>query len=136
MDVRLFFGLTVASGLLNRTEVPAIRRDLAGFRDRFASDVDGLSFLKTYLIQRGVLTRWQCSKLAEGRYKGFFIGRYKLLDDLGGTETNLVYLVENTDSQQRAEMHIMREARVDRFLVFQGGKFIEELFMRPREGGA
>ena len=31
------------------------------------------------LITAGLLTRWQCDKLLEGKHKGFFLGKYKLL---------------------------------------------------------
>ena len=34
-------------------------------------------------VQEGLITPWQAENLLKGRYKGFFIKKYKLLDLLG-----------------------------------------------------
>ncbi|MCA9022804.1 MAG: hypothetical protein KDA74_21795, partial [Planctomycetaceae bacterium] len=35
------------------------------------------------LISRSLLTRWQANKLLQGKHKGFFLGKYRLLDLVG-----------------------------------------------------
>src|SRR3954447_19762450 len=37
----------------------------------------------TTLIQKGLLTKFQAALLAQGRYKGFKLGQYIILDQIG-----------------------------------------------------
>jgi hypothetical protein len=53
------------------------------------------------LVERGLLTRWQANKLLEGKSKGFFLGKYKLLGHLGTGGMSSVYLAEHTLMQRR-----------------------------------
>ena len=46
------------------------------------------------LEDANLLTRWQSDKLIDGKYKGFFLGKYKLLDRLGSGGMSTVYLAE------------------------------------------
>jgi serine/threonine protein kinase len=48
------------------------------------------------LETEGLLTRWHCEKLLQGRYKGFFLGKHKLLGHLGTGGMSTVYLAEHT----------------------------------------
>ncbi|MEX0712035.1 MAG: protein kinase [Pirellulales bacterium] len=47
------------------------------------------------LLDAGRLTTWQCEHLLVGRYKGFFHGRYKLLEHLDFGESSSVFLGEH-----------------------------------------
>jgi len=64
------------------------------------------------LIAAGHLTRWQCDKLLEGRYKGFFLGKYKLLDHLGTGGMSSVYLAEHVLMQRRVAIKVLPKHRV------------------------
>jgi len=64
------------------------------------------------LIAAGILTRWQCDKLLEGRYKGFFLGKYKLLDHLGTGGMSSVYLAEHVLMQRRVAIKVLPKHRV------------------------
>ena len=35
------------------------------------------------LVDKNVVTRWQADKLLQGKHKGFFLGKYRLLSLLG-----------------------------------------------------
>ena len=37
-----------------------------------------LAQLCEHLIAKGALTQWQCENLRAGKYKGFFVGEFKL----------------------------------------------------------
>ena|SRR6056297_819715 len=45
--------------------------------------------------KRGLLTDWHIEKLLAGKYKGFFLGKYKLLGHIGTGGMSSVYLAEH-----------------------------------------
>ena len=131
VDYRTFFRLTLASGLVTRDDLPVIRRACADVGNTL-SDSERMSFLATYLVQRGFLTRWQCSKLKAGRYKGFFVGKYKLLDCLQSSKSTLQwqYLAQNTEGGNLVEISITRTGNTFRYLITQDGVFVEDAFVQ------
>jgi len=70
-------------------------------------------FLAAELIKAGLLTRWQCDRLQEGRHKGFFLGKYKLLGLLGTGGMSSVYLAEHVLMQRRVAIKVLPQKRVD-----------------------
>ncbi len=58
------------------------------------------------LQKHKVVTRWHCEKLLQGKYKGFFLGKYKLLGHIGSGGMSSVYLAEHT------KMHDLRAVKV------------------------
>lgn len=55
-------------------------------------DVNDSRTIAKELIQRELLTDWQADKLLQGRHKGFFLGRYRLMQLLGTGQMSAVYL--------------------------------------------
>ena len=53
-----------------------------------------------------VVTRWHCDKLLLGKYKGFFLGKHKLLGHIGSGGMSSVYLAEH------CMMHTLRAIKV------------------------
>lgn len=47
------------------------------------------------LLNARILTAWQCEMLLNGQYRGFFLGRYELLDALPPAEYRRVFLARN-----------------------------------------
>jgi eukaryotic-like serine/threonine-protein kinase len=135
MDYRSFLKLAVASRLLNRSDLLTMRRDFTKVRKRGTTAPERFSLLTTYLIERRLLTPWQCTKLAEGRYKGFFLGRYKLLDRLGGAQATERYLAENIESGERVEISVARAGHSVQLSVVRGGKVIETALVERERGG-
>ena len=66
----------------------------------------------TSLVRRGALTKWQADKLLQGRHKGFFIGRYRLLSLLGKGGMSAVYLAEHTLMRRRCAIKVLPAKRV------------------------
>jgi serine/threonine protein kinase len=65
-----------------------------------------------YLIDAGLITRWHCDKLFDGKYKGFFLGKYKLLGHLGTGGMSSVYLAEHTLMQRKRAIKVLPRHRV------------------------
>lgn len=53
-----------------------------------------------------IITRWHSEKLLVGKYRGFFLGKYKLLGHIGSGGMSSVYLAEHT------KMHDLRAIKV------------------------
>lgn len=64
------------------------------------------------LIAAGLLTAWHCEKLLDGKYKGFFLGKYKLLGHLGTGGMSSVYLAEHTLLKRLRAIKVLPRKRV------------------------
>ncbi|MBN2218400.1 MAG: serine/threonine protein kinase [Pirellulales bacterium] len=66
-----------------------------------------------HLVDKRLLTQWQADRLQEGKHKGFFLGKYKLLDHLGTGGMSQVFLAEHMLLQTRRAIKILPKRRVD-----------------------
>ncbi len=73
---------------------------------------DDPAALADKLVQAGLLTRWQSERLLEGRHKGFFLKRYRLLDHLGSGGMSNVYLAEHVLMHRRVAIKVLPKHRV------------------------
>ena len=62
---------------------------------------DSCQPLAEFLVKSGHLSPWQVGKLKEGRYKGFFLGQYKLLGHLSRGGMSSIYLAEHVHMGRR-----------------------------------
>ncbi|HUT13805.1 MAG TPA: serine/threonine-protein kinase [Thermoguttaceae bacterium] len=109
--VDTFLDLIRRSGLIERDQLSDALRELKAQTDgKLPTDVDPVA---EKLIDAGLLTRWQCEKLMEGRHKGFFLKKYKLLDLLGTGGMSTVYLAEHVVMQRRVAIKILPKNRVE-----------------------
>jgi hypothetical protein len=53
------------------------------------------------LVEKGELTCWQCARLCEGRFKGFFCDEYKIMDHVCHDQECSYYLAEALDTGRR-----------------------------------
>ena len=67
--------------------------------------------LATELIRRNWITKWQAEKLLSRRYKGFFVGKYRLLDHIGSGGMSHVYLAEQTIIRRRVALKVLPPAK-------------------------
>lgn len=65
-----------------------------------------------HFVRTGLLTDWQAAKLLDGRHRGFFLGKYKLLDHLGSGGMSSVYLAEHVLMQRRVAIKVLPHNRV------------------------
>jgi hypothetical protein len=57
-----------------------------------------------YLVSQGLLTRWQCDRILEGRHIGFFVEQYKIVSFVRCEETHTVYLAEDPATGSRVHV--------------------------------
>ena len=80
------------------------------YGDRLPTDAQAVA---DWLVEGGLLTQWQCARLLERRHKGFFLGKYKLLDHLGTGGMSSVYLAEHTLLAKKRAIKVLPRHRVD-----------------------
>jgi Serine/threonine protein kinase len=59
------------------------------------------------LVESELITQWQATKLLQGKYKGFFLGKYKLLRLLGKGGMSSVYLAEHVLMRRRCAIKVL-----------------------------
>ena len=91
MDLDEFQRRIVASGLVDEDDAASLRAHLS------APTIEAFGEL---LVAKQLVTPWQCARLLEGRYKGFFVDHYKLLEHLGNVGDRMRFLVENTHTHK------------------------------------
>ena len=65
------------------------------------------------LIDAGLITDWQLRQLQKGKHRGYFLGQYKLLQELGKGGMSSVYLAEHTAMHLPVAIKVLPLKRVD-----------------------
>ncbi len=110
LTVELFLDILRRSHLVDEDQLTRALQDCrqAGV-DELPDDAQRIA---DHLIGVGLLTPWQFSKLTEKKYKGFFLGQYKLLDHLSRGGMSSVYLAEHIHMRRRAAVKVLPKNRV------------------------
>ena len=64
------------------------------------------------LEEAGLVTRWQCEKILQGKYKGFFLGKHKLLGHLGSGGMSSVYLAEHLVMKHKRAIKVLPKSKL------------------------
>ncbi len=64
------------------------------------------------LQQQKIVTRWHCEKLLQGKYKGFFLGKHKLLGHIGSGGMSSVYLAEHMMMHDLRAIKVLPQSRL------------------------
>jgi len=106
-----FLNLVRRSGLVDRDQ---LNRLLLKLKEQAGGKpINDTDFVGDQLVDAELITRWQCQKLMEGRHKGFFLGKYRLLDHLGTGGMSSVYLAEHVLMQRRVAVKVLPKTRVE-----------------------
>jgi serine/threonine protein kinase len=73
---------------------------------------DDPEVLAAEMVEEGLLTDWQSKKLLAGKYKGFRLGKYKLLGEVGKGGMSAVYLAEHVLMRRRVAIKVLPKSRV------------------------
>ncbi len=74
--------------------------------------LDDQSRLADLLIEANLITRWQADKLLAGKHRGFRLGKYKLLGQIGKGGMSSVYLAEHELMKRRVAVKVLPRNRV------------------------
>ena len=69
--------------------------------------------LADFLVDENFITTWHREKLLNRKYKGFFLGKYKLLGHIGAGGMSSVYLAEHTLMRRLRAIKVLPRNRVD-----------------------
>ncbi|MEZ6144861.1 MAG: serine/threonine-protein kinase [Planctomycetaceae bacterium] len=91
---------------------------LSGLQDQFAkkhpeAKPESCQEFAEFLIRENELTLWQAKKLLQGKHKGFFLGKYRLLSLLGRGGMSSVYLAEHTVMRRRCAIKVLPFKQVE-----------------------
>jgi serine/threonine protein kinase len=100
-------GFLQHSGLLDEATLKSLQREFAQSTEPTQRSAQAFG---EFLKSKGHLTSWQNSLLLKGRYKGFFLGKYKLLKQLGRGGTAGIYLAENPLLQRQDAIKVLPKA--------------------------
>lgn len=101
--------------LVKRSELVPTKK-LDGFLEKHASGSASLpekpEKLAEMLVEDGLLTKWQSDKLLAGKHRGFKLGKYKLLGQIGKGGMSHVYLAEHVLMERRVAVKLLPRQRV------------------------
>ena len=112
VSVEKFLDLLKRSGLIeNLDQIP---QAVSALESRSGGLLPGdAKTVAKFFVQETLITSWQSEKLLEGRYKGFFLGKYKLLGHLGTGGMSSVYLADHVLMQRRVAIKVLPAKRVN-----------------------
>lgn len=101
--------------LVKRSELVPPKK-LDGFLEKLGAGTGGVptdqNQIAEMLIADGLLTKWQADKLLAGKHRGFTLGKYKLLGQIGKGGMSHVYLAEHVLMQRRVALKVLPRQRV------------------------
>lgn len=111
ITARQFLELLRRSKLLTDAE---LKRGLQACKD----DNDGTipkspEQIADFFVAQNLITTWHREKLLNQKYKGFFLGKYKLLGHIGAGGMSSVYLAEHTLMRRLRAIKVLPRNRVD-----------------------
>lgn len=85
-----------------------LKRTLDDLRREYGGKLpDNADIVANHLIDANLITRWHADKIFDRKYKGFFLGRYRLLNFLGSGEMSSVYLADHLLMKQQRAIKII-----------------------------
>jgi serine/threonine-protein kinase len=94
-------------------EPDTLRKALEAIRAEHAGKLptDPVELAKALQSQK-IVTRWHCEKLLQGKYKGFFLGKHKLLGHIGSGGMSSVYLAEHMKMHDLRAIKVLPQSRL------------------------
>jgi len=94
-------------------EEDQLEKFLAEFRAQNGDELpERQEALAEAFVEAKLLTQWQAEKLLAGKHRGFMLGKYKLLSQLGKGGMSTVYLAEHILMRARRAIKVLPRDRV------------------------
>jgi len=110
LSLDTFVSLLERSKLLEPERLNQVVEDWK--RQATLAELDDAQPLADHLVHTGLITHWQSHKLLDGRHRGFYLGKYKLLDHLGSGGMSNVYLAQHVLMQRQVAIKVLPHNRV------------------------
>ena len=110
-SAKSFLNLLNRSGIVAEDRLKRALKELAAKQSQKGQKVSA-ELLATHLVDSGLITDWHVEKLRNGKYKGFFLGKFKLLGHLGTGGMSSVYLAEHKISGKKRAIKVLPKKRV------------------------
>lgn len=108
LNLEVFLTIVRQSGLIEAEVLKQVLAETTGQRG-----LDDARELAAVLVSRNLVTRWQADKLMQGKHRGFFLGKYRLLSHLGTGGMSSVYLAEHVLMRRRVAIKVLPRSRVN-----------------------
>lgn len=108
-SAKSFLSLLEKSRIVADDSLKSALSDLADIADGEKVNTEKLA---SHLLDSGLITQWHVDKLLGGKYKGFFLGKFKLLGHLGTGGMSSVYLAMHKVSRQTRAIKVLPRKRV------------------------
>ncbi|MCA9008265.1 MAG: serine/threonine protein kinase [Planctomycetaceae bacterium] len=99
-----FLQMLAHSGLLTNEQMKNVETRFSSITSHVSGDVSPQAIV-IWLLQRKLITPWQAEKLIQGRFRGFFLGTYKLLNRIAKGGMSTIYAAEHAQS---GEIHALK----------------------------
>ena len=110
-SAKSFLNLLNRSGIVVEDRLKRALKELAAKQSKTGQKVSA-ELLASHLVDSGLITDWHVEKLRNGKYKGFFLGKFKLLGHLGTGGMSSVYLAEHKISGKKRAIKVLPKKRV------------------------
>ena len=98
-DMDIFLRSIRSSRLINETRLERLASEFR--KSEVATGRLAVALFASILVEKGELTCWQCAKLRNGQFNGFFCDEFKLVDCMGYDRERNYYLAELVNSGRR-----------------------------------
>lgn len=109
-SAKSFLGLLERSGIVDRDQ---LKQALGVLASESGGETVNSQTLTSHLIDAELITPWHVEKIRSGKYKGFFLGKFKLLGLLGSGGMSSVYLAEHCISKKQRAIKVLPRSRND-----------------------